>query len=137
MDNKNKNRLRTAVVQFIKFSYVGISNTAITYGLYALAVYILDSHRIALVIDYAFGIVYTFIMNKFFTFKKRNSGTGTIEFIRTIILYAVVFGVNWLLLNFLIEQRLWDRYFAQAVVIVVISFLSFFGQKYLVFKERH
>ncbi len=136
MDDQNQNRLNLHLFQFLKFHVVGISNTAITYGLYSLIVYLSDSHQLALVCDYGFGIVYTFLMNKYITFKNYGSGEGWKQFTKIFGMYIIVFALNWIILDRLITIAQWNKYIAQAVTLVVLSMLSFFGQKFLVFRSR-
>lgn len=137
MDYKNKNRLKISVIQFIKFNIIGLSNVFITYGIYSLVVYLSDSHRLALILDYIFGIIYTFIMNKFITFGKSRSGKLHREFIRIIVLYILIFIMNWFLLDYLVNNANWNKYLAQAVALITLAGVSFFGQKYFVFEEKN
>ena len=127
--------MNAAAHQLLKFHAVGISNVLITYGIYSLVVFLTGSHRGGLAADYIFGIVYTYSLNKFFTFKKAGSGRWKAEFLRIILLYIAVFVLNWLLLDYLVEGRGWNKYFSQACALAVLTLLSFFGQKYLVFGE--
>ena len=135
MDHQNHYRLKAAALQFLKFNAVGISNVLITYGIYSLVVFLTDSHRGGLAADYIFGIVYTYSLNKAFTFRKAGSGRWKSEFLRIVVLYMGVFALNWLLLNYLVERRDWNKYSAQAFALATLTSLSFFGQKYLVFRE--
>ena len=135
MDNQNHHRLRAAAHQFLKFNMVGISNVLITYGIYSLVVFLTDSHRGGLAADYTFGIVYNYSLNKFFTFRRAGSGRWKSEFLRIVLLYMGVFVLNWFLLDYLVERREWNKYFAQAFALALLTLLSFFGQKYLVFRK--
>ena len=107
----------------------------ITYGIYSLVVFLTDSHRGGLAVDYTFGIVYTYSLNKFFTFRRAGSGRWKSEFLRIVLLYMGVFVLNWFLLDYLVERREWNKYFAQAFALALLTLLSFFGQKYLVFRK--
>ena len=136
MDYQNHHRLRAAAHQFLKFNVVGLSNVLITYGIYSLVVFFTDSHRWGLAADYVFGIVYTYSLNKFFTFKTADSGKWKTEFLRIVLLYVGVLVLNWLLLDYLVEHRDWNKYLAQAFALASLTLLSFFGQKYLVFYKE-
>ena len=136
MDHQNHRLLKETFIQFLKFNIVGISNVLITYGIYSLAVFLTDSHRGGLIADYLFGIVYTYLCNKVFTFKKTGSGRWKMEFLRIIAVYVVIFVLNWLFLNYLVEARGWNKYFAQVVALASLTVVSFYGQKYLVFRDR-
>ena len=128
--------MKSAIIQVLKFHFVGISNVILTYGIYSLLLYLIGSHRIALICDYVFGIVYTFLCNKYFTFKKSRSGRGLQEFLRILLLYIVVFALNWNLLNFFVESLHWNKYLAQLISLSAVTSLSFLGQKFLVFREK-
>lgn len=135
MDHKNTHRLKIIFWQLVKFHFVGITNVLITYGIYSLVVYLYASHRMALIADYAFGIIYTFVLNKFFTFNKAQSGRGWQEFARIILVYGCVFMLNWFLLNYFVENLDWNKYLAQLFSLAIVTVLSFFGQKFIVFRE--
>ena len=127
--------MKAAAVQFLKFHVVGISNVLITYSIYSLVVLLTDSHRGGLIVDYTFGVVYTYLLNKRFTFQETDFRKWKTEFLRIIAVYVVVFIINWFLLNHLVEAWEWNKYLAQAAALAFLTIISFFGQKYLVFRE--
>lgn len=64
--------LRRDVTQIFKFSLVGVVNTAIDVSLFAVLVQILGWDLLpANVLSYSCGVINSFILNKFLTFRDR------------------------------------------------------------------
>lgn len=59
------------MIQFIKFSLVGVINTAISFGLYSLLVFFNVNYIGANVISYSIGTVNSYLWNKGWVFKSR------------------------------------------------------------------
>lgn len=131
MDNT---RLRL-FIQFIRFNIVGVTNVALTYLIYSVLVFVGVHFRLALVLEYMVGIVFTFFANRAFTFRHAGS-RGWGAFGRIVLTYAVVLGINVVALSYLIENLGWNEYLAQFILMIVLAGLSFFTQKTFVFREQ-
>ncbi len=108
-------------------------NTAITYGVYAGLVFLGTHHLIALLADYAFGITFSFLMNKHFTFRVREKG-GHPMFLRMLLVYSIMLCVNFGGLWLLVDVWSWNRYLAQAVALAFVTAAAFFAQRLFVFR---
>jgi putative flippase GtrA len=119
--------------QFLRFNFVGVVNTALTYGIYSGLVFLGLHHIAAVVIEYAFGIVFSYQLNKHFTFavKKR---TDRYMFVRMIIAYVPMLLLNTILLWMLIDRLHWNKYLGQAVAQGFVVVLSFLAQRIFVFR---
>ena len=133
MDDKKHTHAREVILQFIRFNLVGIANTGLTYAVYAILVFIGVNHFIALVADYAVGIVFSFLMNKRLTFRIRGrTGIGT--FARMVGTYMLLLTLNALMLWALVDKRGVNTYLGQAIALVVVALLSFAAQRLVVFR---
>ncbi len=136
MDHKDDHPGRLEILkQFIRFNIVGVLNTALTYGIYSGLVYIGFHHLVAVVIEYAFGIVFSYLLNKRFTFAVRGPA-GSRMFGRMLLAYVPMLLLNALLLWLLIDRLHWNKYAGQAVALGFVSVLSFAAQRVFVFRLR-
>jgi len=122
--------------QVLSFNIVGAINTAITYGIYSLLVFVGLSYRAALGVEYCFGLTFSFFLNKRFTFKD-GSKTTLVGFGKMVASYAVVLGINMALLSWFIEGFRLDKYLGQLFALAISVACSFFLQKFIVFKAVH
>ncbi len=135
MDHKDNNPRRLEILrQFVRFNIVGVLNTLLTYGIYSGLVYLGVHHLAAVVIEYAFGIVFSYLLNKRFTFAVRGGGSGM--FGRMLLAYIPTLLLNALLLWLLVDRLHWNKYVGQAVALGFVSVLSFIAQKVFVFRLR-
>lgn len=120
--------------EFIKFNIVGITNAVVTYIVYATLVSIGFHYMIALTIDYIVGLLWSFTLNKRFTFRIDRPSTPGM-FLRMVGVYVVIFTCNSVLLIGLMEIAKLNPYIAQLLALFVIVIAAFLGQKYIVFKD--
>ncbi len=127
--------IRKSFIQFIKFNIIGIANTLLTYLVYSLIVYLSDNQYLAVTGDYSVGIVFSYFLNSRITFKSNQKNTF-LTFIKMAISYIPGYLLNLLLSFVFIEKWQLNKYFAQIVILGLISLISFVLQKYFVFKEK-
>jgi putative flippase GtrA len=123
----------TAFIQFIKFNIVGIMNTAFTYGIYSLTVFLTNNHFLGVCVDYSIGICTSFVLNKHITFKNKEKITAKMVF-TMILSYIPSFVLNLISLYVLIDRLHWNKYLAQLLTAFCIAYISFIIQKFFVFK---
>jgi putative flippase GtrA len=116
--------------QVFRFVLVGLVNTLVGYSLYALFIYIGFGYGYALGMATILGILFNFHSIGKWVFGS-NSYSLIIKF---IIVYAVVFGLNLLLIECLIRLG-FSAYVAGAGAIVPSAVISFILNKYFVFKR--
>jgi putative flippase GtrA len=134
VDNKNdrSSRLET-LKQFARFNIVGMLNTALTYGIYAGLVAVGLNHILAVVIEYAFGIAFSYALNKRFTFKVRGRADPGM-FARMVAAYIPMLLLNAVLLWIAVDILRWNKYLGQAAALAFVSVLSFLAQRIFVFR---
>lgn len=123
------------IIQFISFNIIGLINTLLTTLLFFILIYLEGNYIISLFIVYVLGILFSFYMNKNFTFKYNSSNT-LIMFIKMCSSYIFIFLLNAGLLYFFIEGILINKYLAQILAMFLLIIVSFMLQKFFVFKEK-
>lgn len=100
-EKKEQNGLRATVIQFIKFGLVGVSNTAISYGVDQLFYYVVfrdsameEKLKITIVSALAFFVSVTnsYFWNNRFVFKSENRksvGQHLYAYFKTVVCYAL------------------------------------------------
>lgn len=119
-------------LQFIKFSLVGASNTFISLMTYALLVRIGLYYIIANVLAYGVGMVNSFILNKRWVFKSKNSvGSTAVKF--TLVNLGALSTSTFLLYicNSIIGL---NKILAQIVVTFLVLTINFSANKLWSFK---
>ena len=133
MDNQDRTKITRATLrQFLHFNVIGVVNTALAYGVYAGLVALGTGHYVALVADYAFGIVFGFFMNKRFTFAIKGRADRAMMG-RMVLTYGTLLLFNLALLWVLVDHLHWNKYIAQALALAVVVVSSFATQKLFVF----
>jgi putative flippase GtrA len=131
---------KRTIKELFSFYCIGIVNTALTYGIYAGLVYLGIYHQLALIADYAFGIVFSYFFNKHITFGIV-SRTNFFMMFRMVISYVPILFINMALLWVLVDKNKANKYVSQIVSLVVCAILSFVVQKLFVFnihsRDKH
>lgn len=120
--------------ELVSFHIVGVVNTAITYGIYSLLLSLGFDYRAALVLEYCFGIAFSFVLNRRFTFRHEEKVTA--RMVASMIgSYLAVLALNFGLLLFFVERLGMNEYLGQLIALGFAVALSFAAQKFLVFKK--
>lgn len=123
---------RALVAELFRFHVVGagtlVIGTLVFLGLVALGL----NYSLALVGDYAAGILFSYYMNKTYTFRAqvRNELKSLSV---TAMGYAVTFVLNLLLLAAAVEWLALPVVPAQIVIMLVLAALNFVMFKFIVF----
>lgn len=124
---------REGIVQFIKYSTVGISNTVVT----GIVIYIMQnllgySMELSNVVGYIIGLINSFIWNSKWTFSSAVRWRSFAGFVFAFLLcYAIQMGV----LQVLKYNTSIDRYVIQLIAMGVYTLSNFGITKYWVFKK--
>ena len=124
----------------IKFIFVGILNTLVGTGVMFFSYNILGlGYWISSALNYIIGSILSYFLNKYFTFKSKRNGIGSIlRFVINISLcYFIAYGiakpvVTHILLgySYVIRDNI-SMLFGMGLFVV----LSYIGQRYIVFKD--
>lgn len=126
--------------QFIKFGFVGISNTVISYVVYLILVQIGVNYLWANVIGFLVSIVNAYYWNNKYVFKESDGKkeSGWQSFVKTFISYA---GTGLILNNILLV--LWirvlgiDKVVGPILNLFVSTPINFILNKYWAFRKRN
>ena len=120
---------------FSKFILVGILNTVFGYLLFAILIYLGVFYLLSLTISHILAVIHSFLWNKYFTFKSKNEVKG--EIIKFALVYTSIYLVNFLLLYIWTGILKVSPFISQFFILFVITTISFFGQRYWVFKKSY
>jgi putative flippase GtrA len=123
---------RTFVAELLRFQLVGVGTllvgTAVFLGMVAAGF----SYIPALAGDYAAGIIFSYFMNKKFTFRVKVT-SDALPLLITALSYVVTFLLNVMLLSSAVETYQFNVVYAQVVIMLVLALMNFVLQKFLVF----
>ena len=120
--------------QLIKFSLVGVLNTAIHVGVFNLLFYFMQ-YLLAQSIGFLFAVTNSYYINKKWTFKSRDRDVKR-EFTRFMIVNLVSLSVNLGCLAALVELYHFNPRVAQLLTVVVSLAVNFTGNKFWTFRGR-
>jgi putative flippase GtrA len=123
---------RALVAELFRFHLVGagtlVIGTLVFLGLVALDV----PYALALVADYAVGILISYYLNKTFTFRAQvRSDLKPLSY--TVIGYIVSFLLNLALLAVAVELLALNVVYAQVVIMLALAVLNYAVFKFVVF----
>jgi putative flippase GtrA len=119
-------------LQTFKFGLVGLLNTLIGYGVYFILLRWIN-YLIALFIAHVIGVANSFFWNKYWTFKSKNKYHA--EILRFVLVYAFTFIINVILLSLAVSKYHINAKIAQALILFLVTLISFFGHKYWSFRK--
>ena len=126
---------KTTLKEFVLFNIIGLINTLLTIILYFCLVYIEVHYLIALIIDYIFGIFFSYYMNRKYTFNYKFENKNYM-FLKMLASYLLIFFINTVLLYFFIEELFINKYFSQVIAMFILIIIAFHLQKFFVFKKK-
>ncbi|GAA0083782.1 GtrA family protein [Clostridium sp. CTA-7] len=124
------------LMQFINFGIVGVSNTIVAYGIYAILVYFNLHPQIANIISFLASMLNAYIWNKVWVFKDSSNKKKT-----TAVKFTVVYGGNLLLGIILLYLYLdvWhlNKYIAPFLSLPITIPANYILNKFWVFKGEN
>jgi putative flippase GtrA len=139
---------RPALFQFGKFITIGLSNSAIDFGILNLLIFLTNVERghfysLFKAVSFIVAATNSYLWNKFWTFENPGTKGAGKQFFQFVIISGVGFGINVAAASFIvnvmgplgkISPRLWANIGAFAAVVISV-FWNFFGYKFVVFKR--
>jgi putative flippase GtrA len=123
----------TQKAQFFRFVLVGILNSAVGYGLFALFIYLGLHYALANLVATILAVCFNFFSTGKLVFKQTGGG-GTATAVRFVLVYALLYGVNVLLLSVLLKTGL-TEYLAGLLLIPVIAVLAYILHSQFTFRS--
>jgi dolichol-phosphate mannosyltransferase len=123
--------------QFIRFALVGGSGVFVNLAIYSGSLYLLHVHYLlAATFSFIGAMTSNFILNLRWTFKTHTQGFRTIrnQYIKYALVTLCSYGINIIVLWFLVDLQNWHKVLAQLTAIAVTTMSNFLGSKLWVFK---
>jgi putative flippase GtrA len=123
-------------MQLIYYLFSGGTGFVVNMGVFALGVYVFDLWYItAAIIGFICGVMVSFILQKYVTFK--NTRTDTMRYQMTVYAALALFnvGMNALILYGLVDMLAVHEFVAEFISNGTVAIWSFFIYKYVTFKD--
>ena len=119
----------------IKYLIIGVLNTIVGFGLFLLMWQGL-SQELSNIIGYAVGICFSFVMNKIFTFKsKQTSKTANLkEFLKFVSSMLIAWILNFITLKICLNLGV-NPYISQIIAGAIYTITGYLLSKIWVFKK--
>lgn len=130
---------RSAIVQFIKFGVVGLSNTVIGYVVYSLCVWLGMHYLWANVVGFLVSVINAFYWSNRFVFIKQEEERRNLwlVFIKTLLAYGSTgIVLNSILLWLFIDKCRISEYLAPILILIITVPTNFLLNKYWSFKPQ-
>jgi len=118
------------MMQFVRFSAIGVVNTVLSYAIFVTMVVVGVNYLICAVVSYVFGVTISYYMNSKLTFRIKYSLLTYVKFF-TVNIFLLCFGVFSLF--FLKEFVGLNVFFSQICVVVLRLPIAYFISHKVVF----
>jgi putative flippase GtrA len=123
------------LIKFIKYSLVGGINFAFSMLLFLLLLKVLFvGYFISFTITWLFGILLTYTINFIWVFKPADKFEFKKRMLKYFLVYLFSYGVNIILLKYLVNTFEYDPFWLQFFIIPIIIVINFFGFKFWALK---
>ena len=120
---------------FVRFVIVGLVNTVIGYSVIMILFHMAGlSYSLSYFLSYVVGVIVSFFLNRQFVFFSRND--KMLEFFRFLLAFGVSYGISYLALYILVENRILVENIAFFAGMVVYSTLFYLLNKHITFKQK-
>lgn len=136
---ENKENLKKAIIQFIKFGTVGAINTVLSYAITNGAYYLLHLHeQISNIIAFVITVFISFILNGRFVFTENKEERNFWKSLLKVYASYSITGVFLTAILLYIEEELLGipHYIATLMNLVVTIPLNFILNKFWAYKEK-
>lgn len=125
----SRNLSAIAQNQFVRFAVVGGFNTATSFGVYALGIYVGLTYYAASLVALIFGICLSFFVQGRFVFQSKLRGRFPSFLAMWFVLYLLNIGIIRLLVTYDMSY-----YLAGLLAALPVVLISFILQKFVVFR---
>lgn len=129
----NKESLKALILQFIKFTLVGISNVITNLGIYYILVYCKVYYLLANSIGYLIGILNSYFWNSKFVFKRKKNIATTI--FKTFVVYGFTLLISTILLYLMVDLINISDKIAPLINLILTTPINFLLNKFWAYKE--
>lgn len=128
---------KNAIVQFIKFGIVGVSNTAISLVIYYLFIWLNPAlYIVGNTVGWVVSVANAFFWNNRYVFHSENNGKGALlkKIGKTYLSYGATFLLSTLLLYLQVDVAGWSEQIAPLVNLLITIPLNFLLNKFWTFR---
>ena len=126
----------TELIKAAKFAVVGVANTLIDYGVFALLAQVLSVNvYLAQVIGYSCGILNSYVWNRSWTFQSESKFFSP-ALVRFLVLNLTMLALSTALLALFLQLGL-SKLAAKGCTVVVTMAISFVVNRLWVFHPEH
>jgi len=121
----------------IRFLFIGALNAAISYAIFAAAVFILGSkhYQACVILQWSLSSVFSYFNQKFFVFCTK--GNYLKEYLKCCSTWAVSYLLNVIILELLVRFAIKNVYLSQFISIFAVSVVTYVLFKYFAFRRRN
>lgn len=131
--------IKKLFVQFVKFGLVGVSNTAISYGIYVILTYTGFPYIISNIIAFVISVLNSFFWNNRYVFKKNDAENRNpwLTLTKTFLAYGITgLLLNNILLILFVERYDMNKYIAPVLILLITIPLNFILNKVWAFRTK-
>lgn len=120
----------------IRFLVIGALNAAISYVIYALAVYVLGegNYQICVALQWVLSSVISYLNQKFFVFCTK--GNYIKEYLKCCSTWCVGYLLNVIILEIFVRFITQNVYIAQFIALALVSISTYILFKFFAFKPK-
>lgn len=127
---------KTEYIKIFKYAIVGVANTLIDWIVYFVLTEFLSAEPwIAHVIGYTVGTCASFVGNKFFTFKAKNTKTGA-EFAKFVVVNMISLAVSTGVIALTTSVLNINKYIAKILSTCFSMSVNYVGSRFFVFDKK-
>ncbi len=119
----------------LRFGCVGVANTAVDFVVFTLLTFAGVNEGLAQGVAYSCGVVNSFLLNKFWTFRSRKTNAAA-ELLKFLPVNAVSMGVTVVGIGWLTKSLGLNVFVAKLIITVFAQFINYFGYKLWVFRKK-
>ncbi|MGL4294013.1 MAG: GtrA family protein [Bacteroidales bacterium] len=121
-------------IQFLKFLGIGVLNTLVTLFVIYILMSLNVNYKLSNLIGYIAGVVNSFVWNKTWVFGSKNNIFR--EIAGFLFSFCICYGIQYLMLMWMVEYRLWNTYLAQLIAMGVYTVLNFLMNRFITFRKN-
>jgi len=120
----------------IRFLFIGGVNAAISYVIFALALWLLGEvhYQACVILQWTLSSVFSYFNQKFFVFCTR--GNYMKEYLKCCSTWAVSYLLNVIILELLVRFAIKNVYVSQFISIFLVSVVTYVLFKYFAFRVK-
>ena len=124
------------IPDYIRFIIIGSINAAISYLIYALAVFVIGEHHYQLCVFLQWGLssVISYLNQKFFVFCTK--GNYVKEYLKCCTTWGISYILNVVILEVFVRFLIKNVYIAQFISLFIVSISTYILFKCFAFKKN-